>query len=106
MKESKIFHKKLKFKRYFILDHVAQRLKIYKTNENTSKFKLHDYSEILDVQVAVLDKNVIHPRWSYQFTMSTSQREYVLYAASQDELKLWTHTIGWIVSRNYVIHDE
>ena len=80
-----------------MFDHIAQRLRIYKTNESTSKFKSHEYQEILDVQVALLNHNIIIPRWSFQFTMYTVQREYVLYASSEDECNLWTHTINWII---------
>jgi hypothetical protein len=80
-------------------------MRIHKTNDPHSEYKLYDYQEILSLnfkQETLVDKMAIHERWSFSFTLNTSKRMFTLYSPSQDERTLWIHTFFWIVQRNLV----
>ena len=60
-------------------------MRIHKTNDPASEYKLYDYSDIKKVtfEKETLDeKRMIHERWSFEFTLHTDKRDFVLYAPS------------------------
>jgi len=44
--EIKLFQRKVKYKRYFVLDHNGKKMRIHKTNDPMSDYKLFNYSDI------------------------------------------------------------
>lgn len=99
----KFFQKSLKYKRYFTLDHNAKKMRIHRSNDPQSEYKLFEYKDILGMNLSVpnLDqKMAIQERWSFKFTLVTQRRLYVLFAASMDERNLWIHTFTWILAKN------
>ena len=88
------------YKRYFVLDHNAQKMRIHKTNDPHSEYKLYDYQEVLSITFkpeTLTDKMAIHERWSFSFTLNTSKRFFHLFCPSLDERTLWMHTFFWII---------
>jgi hypothetical protein len=78
-------------------------MRIHQTNDPHSEYKLFEYKEITSISIKKenLDaKMTIQPRWSFQFTISTSRRAYILYSPSIDERNLWVHTFNWIIYNN------
>lgn len=45
----KFFQKHLTYKRYFVLDHNGQKMRVHKTNEPQSEYKLHYYADITSI---------------------------------------------------------
>ena len=45
-KETKLFQRKSIYKRYFVLDHNAKKMRIHKTNDPMSEYKLYNYQDI------------------------------------------------------------
>ena len=73
------------YKRYFVLDHNAKKMRIHKTNDPHSEYKLLDYSEILSLNFkpeTLSDKMAIHERWSFSFVLNTSKRMFNLFCPS------------------------
>ena len=50
LKKRKLFQKKTKYKRYFVLDHNAKKMRVHQTNDPHSEYKLMSYSDIIDVR--------------------------------------------------------
>ena len=78
-------------------------MRIHQTNDPHSEYKLFEYKEIISISIKKdnLDtKMTIQARWSFQFSIETSKRVYVLYAPSIDERNLWVHTFAWIIYNN------
>ena len=103
VKSIKLFQKSLYYKRYFVLDHTARKMRVHQTNDPHSEYKLFEYKDILGIQVkkeTLEDKMAIHERWSFEFQLNTAKRMFTLYAPSQDERNLWIHTFTWIIKRN------
>ena len=103
VKEAKLFQKKKKYKRYFVMDHNAKKMRIHQSNDPTSEYKLFNYTDILEViepVQTVEERMKIRERWTFNFIVVTKQREFVLFAASNDERELWLHTFNWIVECN------
>ena len=99
----KFFQKKMKYKRYFVLDHNARKMRIHQTNDPHSEYKLLLYTDIKTILVDPIklsDKMAIQERWSFKFELITTARNYILYAPSGDEKELWYHTFKWICECN------
>jgi hypothetical protein len=99
----------MQLRRYFVLDHTAQKMRIHKTNDPHSDYKIYDYLEILSVNFKPETSNeqkTIQARWSFGFVLNTSKRKFNLYSTSQDEMTLWTHTFFWIIQRNMAQKDK
>ena len=103
VQEVKFFQTSFTHKRYFVLDHYMQRMRIHKTNEAQSDYKIVHYRDILDVRMereADSKKNMtIQQRWSFRFTVITKDRAYILQSSSFDERNLWFHTFCWIIAQ-------
>ena len=101
--EVKLFQRKVKYKRYFVLDNNGKKMRIHKTNDPQSDYKLFNFS---DIQAVIFNKETpsqsmsIMERWSFKFHIVTSIREYELYAPSEDERELWLHSFFWITEMN------
>lgn len=51
-REVKIFFKKnTKYKRYFVLDHNAKKMRVHTSNDPMSEYKLFGYNDILSVSI-------------------------------------------------------
>jgi hypothetical protein len=77
--EVKFFQRSLRYKRYFVLDHSARKMRIHKTNDPASEYKLYDYNDIKEVtfEKETLDeKRMIHERWSFEFILKTDKRDF------------------------------
>ena len=107
--ENKFFQKNKKHKRYFTLDHNSKRMRVHQSNDPNSEYKLFEYRDILALNLSIPQPNqkmAIQERWSFKFTLVTTRRLYVLYAASMDERNLWIHTFTWILARNHNLKDD
>ena len=107
VKDKGLFQRKDKtLKRYFVLDHHSKKMRIHKTNDPKSEYTLFEYNEIFNIdeyQLTIEQKMKICERWSFSFVLSTSKRDYKLYAASNDERDLWVHCFKWIIESNAFI---
>lgn len=98
----------MKYKRYFTLDHNSKRMRIHQTNDPSSEYKLFEYRDIVALNLPIptlQQKMTIQERWSFEFTLVTSKRVFILYAASMDERNLWIHTFTWILARNHFMQE-
>jgi hypothetical protein len=104
--EKKLFQAKTYYKRYFVLDHKMQAFRIHKTNNIHSEFKAFTYSDIQRVTYPPEEdeknqrKDKLRNRWEFKFHLQTTERIYILCAASYDERLLFVHTFKWIVEIN------
>ena len=103
-KDQKFFQKGAIYKRYFVLDHSASKMRIHQSNDPRSSYKIVKYSEIQAASMKPLtfaDKTQIQERWSFEFELQTSERNFTLMASSHDERYLWLHTFHWIIEINF-----
>ena len=76
-------------------------MRIHKTNDPKSEFTVMNYAEILSVNCEqIKDKTKVLERWTFEFTLETKFRTYILYAPSGDEKQLWFHSFKWICECN------
>ena len=87
-----------------MLDHNAKKMRIHKTNDPFSEYKLFLYSEIKEIEefneANSNHKSAIQERWSFKFGIKTAKRDFILYAPSADEKALWMHTFTFITRNN------
>ena len=70
---------------------------------------MFEYKEVLALYLQVptlTQKMTIQERWSFEFTIVTSKRLYVVYAASLDERNLWIHSFTWILAKNHFLYQN
>ena len=63
-------------------------------------FNYSDITQVIFNKEVGSQKMRIMERWSFTFTIITPQREYELYAPSEDERDMWLHTFNWISEIN------
>ena len=53
-----------------------------------------------------MPKKMILPRWSFSFSIVTTQRKYELLSASEDERSLWIFAFKWIIQEQKRMNDK
>lgn len=107
--EVKFLQKSSVYKRYFTLDHNSKKMRVHQTNDPNSEYKMFEYVEIQAMNLPIgnlQNKMTIQERWSFEFSLVTKRRVYMLYAASMDERNLWIHTFSWILARNHYLNNS
>lgn len=72
VQERQLFQRNKLYKRYFVLDHNQKKMRVHKTNDPNSEFKIFEYKDILSVDIPFvsLDQKMrIQERWSFCFTI-------------------------------------
>ena len=59
-------------KRYWVIDYTSEKMRIHKTNDPRSEYKVFQFADILSIkrkEETINDKMVIKDRWSFQFSL-------------------------------------
>ena len=78
--------------RLFVLNHAEEKMKIEKTNSIMGA-KVIPYKDIIDIDFDSSNINTkVHEQYSFDFSLNTTERIFILFAATNNERKLWIHT--------------
>ena len=100
----KVFNLGIFPKRYFLVDFKFAKMTIYKNKNDPKSAKIVLFRDIKNCYCLDWQGNMMK-EWTYSFFLQTTERNYVLIAATPMEKQVWLDAFSYIIPSTQILQD-